>query len=565
MNLRNTILVTIAGMLVLAAAGCSRGPSHSGLLEAERIIDDYPDSAYTIITAIDTARLRSQADRSLYALLLTQALDKKHLDITTVTALEQATAYFNASDQTRRAMLANYYLGKQQAEQGYSTLAISSLTRAEMMAKSLEDNLYLGLIQRNLYYRFHYSYNTAEALRYAKLSYEAFERTGRIPYIKYALSDLAKAYFNVDDSIQAEKIISSSDVLNFASEDPWYQYSLMNLKLAILRRTQRYEHAYRLADTISSSPFFEPTTDFYSKLIPISLKKGHLADAERYLAICDSLLGDNNDSIIHYDMLSRILKAKNRLPEALEAYIRYDHFQDSVIRESFRNSSLSIQRDFYLNLSEYETLRAEKSRLFAIGGIIILVLIIAVLVLLWRLSVKRREDQYRSLIIDMQSLRQENEQIRSEKNLSERKLRQRIMEAFGSQFKLLDSACNTYFQSPQASLGPSMVAEVEKAIAALRSPDSVAQLQSLLNDSRDNIIGRLRSEFPLMKEKDVAFLTYVFAGYSCRAVCLFCDIKYNYYYTKLARFRQLFASKDTPDSRFLLDALTGCRTKDITN
>lgn len=70
--------IIIYSLLLLFAMACSTsGRVDTMLLEAESLMMEHPDSALAILDSISPSQLTSDRKRADYALLLTQARDKK--------------------------------------------------------------------------------------------------------------------------------------------------------------------------------------------------------------------------------------------------------------------------------------------------------------------------------------------------------------------------------------------------------------------------------------------------------------------------------------------------------
>ena len=70
------VILLLAVLAIQLLPGCAPSPERSRLEQIETIIDEHPDSAMILIDSVDTAALRSDRDRALYGMLLTEALDK---------------------------------------------------------------------------------------------------------------------------------------------------------------------------------------------------------------------------------------------------------------------------------------------------------------------------------------------------------------------------------------------------------------------------------------------------------------------------------------------------------
>ena len=106
------LLSIILSILLLTACGESK--RNSQLLErAETIMNDSCDVALSILQdSIDASTLTTERGRAIYAVLLSQALDKNYIDLTSDSIIAPAVKYFANGDNPHYAMLTHYYHGK---------------------------------------------------------------------------------------------------------------------------------------------------------------------------------------------------------------------------------------------------------------------------------------------------------------------------------------------------------------------------------------------------------------------------------------------------------------------
>ena len=78
-------------MISLFLAGCSHEqPCQDSLLQAERIIDQHPDSAMLLLAPLNTDSLATKQDSALYGLLFTEAIHRKGLTFNNDTLITQS-------------------------------------------------------------------------------------------------------------------------------------------------------------------------------------------------------------------------------------------------------------------------------------------------------------------------------------------------------------------------------------------------------------------------------------------------------------------------------------------
>lgn len=160
-----------------------------------------------------------------------------------------------------------------------------------------------------------------------------------------------------------------------------------------------------------------------------------------------------------------------------------------------------------------------------------------------RLIRKRKEIEELSILISE----------RTDRNIE---LQSKVNALYGSRLDTLNMLCNEYFEkSDSEKLRLTLYNEVEKHILALRDSKSIAELESIVNRFLDNILVRIKEQLPELGKKDLIFLTYLYAGFSPRAVCIFTDIKIKNFYNRRSRLRDRILASDAPDKVFFVSKM----------
>ena len=106
------LLTFILSVLLLTACGESQRNSQL-LNRAEAVMDDSCEVALSILRdSIDPSTLTTERGRAIYALLLSQALDKNYIDIASDSIIATAVKYFADRNEPHYAMLTHYYYGR---------------------------------------------------------------------------------------------------------------------------------------------------------------------------------------------------------------------------------------------------------------------------------------------------------------------------------------------------------------------------------------------------------------------------------------------------------------------
>lgn len=145
--------------------------------------------------------------------------------------------------------------------------------------------------------------------------------------------------------------------------------------------------------------------------------------------------------------------------------------------------------------------------------------------------------------------------------ISERTARNYELEAqvnalYGSRLDTLNMLCNEYFEKcGSEKVRLSLYNEVEKHILALRDSNSIIELERIVNKYLDNILVRIKEELPELSRKDLTFLTYLYAGFSPRAVCIFTDITIKNYYQRRSRLKDRILASDALGKDFFVSKM----------
>ncbi len=142
---------------------------------------------------------------------------------------------------------------------------------------------------------------------------------------------------------------------------------------------------------------------------------------------------------------------------------------------------------------------------------------------------------------------------RTDRNLE---LEAKVDALYGSRLDTLNMLCNEYFEKSESDkLKLTLYNEVEKHILALRDTKSIAELEGIVNTFLDNILIRIREQLPELNKNDRIFLTYLYAGFSPRAVCIFTNIKIKNFYNRRSRLKDRILASDALDKEYFVSKM----------
>ncbi len=191
-NARRTIkrhfffLLLTALLLPVAAAltGCEQKTAAWNVLnEADSLMETRPDSAMSLLYAIDKATLGDNEEKARYALLMSMALDKNYIDTATFDVLQPAIDYYLKKGSPDDRLRTYYYQGRIFQNKGDRDNALNSFVKGIDIAPACSDSLViarthvaLSCIYFELYdFERHTDNNLRAANIYRQLSYKNLE------------------------------------------------------------------------------------------------------------------------------------------------------------------------------------------------------------------------------------------------------------------------------------------------------------------------------------------------------------------------------------------------------
>lgn len=206
------IIITLClATIIFANAGCDR---HSGTSEkldlAEALMDSRPDSAISILNAVNVETLGGKKDKARYALLKSMALDKNYIDTTSFDVLQPAIDYFlrkgkGTPDEKLRTC---YYQGRIYQNRENKDSAMQSFMRGREFYGQASDTMTMANLLVAQGAIFYTAYKFDDFIKVNLEAAELFRKSGRPDYEILSLANvldnsILKGDKNLADSIMA--------------------------------------------------------------------------------------------------------------------------------------------------------------------------------------------------------------------------------------------------------------------------------------------------------------------------------------------------------------------------
>lgn len=197
-----TSLVAIVLFLIMGA--CNNHPQAPILLEVEKIIEEQPDSALSILNKVENINQLSEKDHATYCLLLTQAQDLNYITHTSDSLIKIAATYFEKSNDKHKASLSYYYMGRVNTDLHDALKAQEFYLKALEIGEKTKDYHLLAKICNNLGTLYNYQdiYDLALPMQKKALYYINMEQKQDTVNMSYILRNTARTFtlMNLEDS-----------------------------------------------------------------------------------------------------------------------------------------------------------------------------------------------------------------------------------------------------------------------------------------------------------------------------------------------------------------------------
>lgn len=410
-----TSLVAIVLFLIMGA--CNNHPQAPILLEVEKIIEEQPDSALSILNKVENINQLSEKDHATYCLLLTQAQDLNYITHTSDSLIKIAATYFEKSNDKHKASLSYYYMGRVNTDLHDALKAQEFYLKALEIGEKTKDYHLLAKICNNLGTLYNYQdiYDLALPMQKKALYYINIEQKQDTVNMSYILRNTARTFtlMNLEDSA----VIYHKQALKYSRP---YNISSILVDLGnIYIYKNEYVEAKKYIDLAQNS------TTILKTLYPIYLSKGKLLSAmgqldsaKYYLTQCSqsSNIYTQAGSLYH---LAQVALKENDLNNYVKYTETYSTLRDSITKHShFENIRIAQSMFNYQRIAkekdQFEK-KAAQRMIFIYQVIIIFFLTIAIFIFIFkREKIKKKrltelkEEQYKR---SQQYIENNNKQI----------------------------------------------------------------------------------------------------------------------------------------------------------
>lgn len=536
---------------------CDNRQTKSLLQDVETYIQERPDSALRVLRKVDSLTLNTKSLRARYSLLFAMALDKNYIDTTALSILEPTVAYYERLGSPQDKMLSCYYLGRIYANRKDYPNAVIFYSQA-LRESSADDYYHKGLAYEALANAYSASFNTEEELRNAILAHDCFDKI-RDKNLALSRYKIAQAYHNNEQFDLADSLYSSvysgldstSKLAFYAMED--------QVSNDLQREGPDVERDLRLLEYVAEHRGNLTLTSYYEYAY-LLLLIGNKSTAENIL----SQLSEIDESVETMEIRYRIAKYEEHDKEALTLLKGLLLYQNDVVKKQLAQSVFKAQSDYYRLTAEVSE---QKSTIANQRSVIILIASLMMTGLLYIVFMKRKtalirekdrlaqavEESERLLETVRNRAKQEKEErdkdIFDLKSRNERErdkikeLRDMYVSLYQKRFyeigKYYDAASSHRLESIKEKAYHDVISSTQALFEEIASgSEGQKKFEARINADLDDIVSKIRSDFPKLKDDDIRFICYLIVGFDTSTISFLMDISKENVRVKKHRLRE---------------------------
>ena len=561
---RTLTLYLLLSLLLLM--GCN-DPNHvtDALTRAEALMNERPDSAWTVLNALSPDEMGQNRTRARYALLYTQAQDKTYRDETNDSLISVAVDYYRDTDDVRRKFLSYYYKGRVYTNAKDYLNATSCYMEAEQLADAVGDDYLSGLLYAELGRIYDIYYDYPKSLEAYQKAASCYERARKIRHRNYMWLNQGNVFRNMNEYGESESLLLQALASGKANADSAMIRLSMGTMVMLYIERKEMEKADSLLGEFK--PFINGTfgsSSFVVRLAQMYLSVGNFDKAEHYLSEGWMRVTNQTDSVSLYVVSAELHSLKGKGEMAYRELLKAVVLQNEDTQQALQQPVLTVQRDYLSEKLEFEAYKLRMEKRLRLLYILLFSLVIVMVVYVLSRKLKKEKEKARKTIDELNceilhrdresrhkiaSLLEELEEqdksasasiqgLRSELQRQEEDYHRYIKEAEKFQHDLQDSMqekslrATGMFNESIFTMGEILMdfehikapnTHLESIIKQWKKNYFVGNkaldnLERLVNEFHDDAMIHFRMEVSLPNKEDYRQVCYLFAGISVKTI-----------------------------------------------
>ena len=393
--MKRTIYILFAAVLLLSCGAREIKDARKILDDVESYIQERPDSALSVLEGIDKSNLNNKELKARHGLLLSMALDKNFIDLTSDSLIAPVVKYYEGTKDYDHLFKAYYYHARVLSNAGRYTEAMQIYLKAEEMSGKVKDLFAVGLLHSQIGGLNSKYFNYPKAIEYYQKAQEYYRRAGKDTHMHVCDLNLAQAYY---ENGQKEKGIALyMDCLEWAHSIGYEAIFESSLDQIFLYSMSEGNHGI-IDECIAK---YDITSCHPSSMISLGLayksaSDGDYQEYEKHIREAWREAENEQDSTCIKFTEYKVRRSKGDLEKARVKLEWMAHHEDSLVRALVKEPLLeaNVSHLDELNFENKETIESQRLTLnVIILSCMVALLVAAFIILLIRSRLKRRTEE----------------------------------------------------------------------------------------------------------------------------------------------------------------------------
>ena len=387
-------------------------PITETLHRAEALMNEHPDSAFTLLQTLDIKDMQQKENRALYALLYTQAQDKNYIDETNDSLITLATEHYRQTDDVRHKFLSFYYKGRIYFNTKDYLNATTCYMEAEQLADEVEDDYLVGLLYAELgrIYRLYYDY--PKSLEAYQKAAECYERIGKIRHRNYMWYNQSSIYRNMNDYVRSEEMLRLALASGKEEHDATLVRNCLGALVMQCVEQEQMEQAWEFYNELRTQVNGHyGSVSFQGTLAKMYVFRKDYGQAKQLIENGWERARKHTDSIDLYLSEADLLYKSGEDSQAYQKLLKGVTLQNKDVREALQQPMLTAQRDYLSDKLAFEAYRLQTEKHLRILYILFFTLLLLAVVYFLHRKLKKEKEKARQTIdgLNLEMLQKEKE------------------------------------------------------------------------------------------------------------------------------------------------------------
>ncbi|MDD4967861.1 MAG: LuxR C-terminal-related transcriptional regulator [Paludibacter sp.] len=502
--------------LCIILCGCSAVPNE--IKTADDLMESAPDSALHILQHVNPHTLHSHSTKALYALLLSQALDRNDIKIESDSIITPATEYFTDTE-PERAGYAWFYHARTAGNRGSADEQANNLLKAQSFAQHTDNFKLLGLIYGDKAKMYESQNQYDSMIRYNKLAYNSFQRLNSSQNSVISLTNIGYGYLLTNRLDSAISYYTLAGKLAVSIHDTLMISTIDKSIGSVYYKQKKFREALNYYKRAPLTHIGVYDANKWYVLAKAYIKMGKLDSARILLKRINDPQEFATD---YYKLWLTIYEKEGNLREALQAANKLIQVKDSVNDRKLSISFAGLDKKY-----KYQGLQIENQKLIINNkqnGLFLLftlfaLSIFALAALFWRLRIKKKQLDVQNKMLEKEKAFVEIEKDKVEKEKENSSLLEKQLKL---QAILL---LNIEQHRKNVIKRPGIWKNESKEMQPEHNNTFYEELIACMDLEYTDISHRLLINNPTLSKRDILICCLLLAGFDTGMIATILDVK----------------------------------------